>query len=182
MYRSLIDLIILFTQYITTLLSDVICHNGFTKEKVMLHSKESFQFGSDANTTDVRCKVAYKVVRYRQRVSTFSTEIDWFSLELSFHNKDKIFLFLPQHPLWWSEQHDGPQNWRLSQRKVMLIPRLNYEIPLSFILAFAKQIYQMLWLTNTSGSFLMERFSLQTLTVQYGVIQMTIEIFIWNII
>lgn len=76
LYRSLIDLIILFTQYITTLFSDVICHNGFTKEKVMLHSKESFQFGSDANTTDVRCKVAYKVVRYRQRVSTFSPGID----------------------------------------------------------------------------------------------------------
>ena len=109
------------------------------------------------------------------------TEIDWFSLELSFHNKDKIFLFLPQHPLWWSEQHDGPQNWRLSQRKVMLNPRLHYEIPFSFILAFAKQIYQMLWLTNTSGSFLMERYSLQTWTVQYVVIQTTIEIFIQNI-
>ena len=27
----------------------------------MLHSQQSFQFGSDANTTDIRCKVAYKV-------------------------------------------------------------------------------------------------------------------------
>ena len=43
------------------MLSDVICHNGFTKEKVMLHSSDLFEFGSDANTTDVRCKVAYKV-------------------------------------------------------------------------------------------------------------------------
>lgn len=41
-----------------------------------------------------------------------------FSSEFSLHNKDEIFLFLPQHPLRRREQHNGCQDWRQSQRKV----------------------------------------------------------------
>ena len=92
---------------------DVICHNGFTKEKVMLHSKDSYEFMTDANTTDVRCKVAYKV-SYLET----SRQILKVSLEFSPQREDEAVLLSSQHTVWRPDHQHGRQDWRGPEGKV----------------------------------------------------------------
>ena len=88
----------------------------------MLHSSDLFEFGSDANTTDVRCKVAYKV-----SMTPLQSNITYNFLELSSQRQNEIILLLPQHPLWRFRHQHGRQDWRVSEREVSVGNILNIQ-------------------------------------------------------
>merc|ERR1712227_118315 len=40
--------------------NDIVCENGFTKKKVMMHAQENYKLETVSDFTDLHCKVAYK--------------------------------------------------------------------------------------------------------------------------